>query len=742
MQTAEGYVETIIYRSEESHYKVFSLRTSLGEVVCAGDAPSFREGEYLRVEGDYVNHPTYGTQLKPLRIEFVEPTDKQSIKIYLSSGGVKGVKEALAGRIVKKFGDKSLKIMENEPAKLSEIKGISREKANQISEYMKATRRQRAAVMFLQKYGLGPDLSVRLYEDYEDDIYDIIRNDPYRLAKEVRGIGFRRADEIARLSGIGADSEFRITSGIMNVLYEAAANAGDTCLPREILTERSSKLLDIDGGMIEDRYMSMAVEGDIVIKDDVIYSAPYYYMESHIAGMLNDLCECFKTDDKAINEVIGKTSKDMGIELDALQKKALFEAAGNGIFILTGGPGTGKTTIINVMIRYFKHKGLKIELCAPTGRAAKRISELTGWDAKTIHRMLGFSGGDLDDGQAPKAFTYCEDNPLETDVVIVDEASMIDTSLMYHLLLAIPENGRIIFCGDANQLPSVGAGSVLKDMIESERFPSLELTNIFRQAAKSDIVTNAHKIREGVSDDLKINENDFFFVPCNNAEATADEIVSLASKRIPGFLKTDSQKVQVLSPTKKGKIGVENLNKLLQEKINPPSSKKQEKKFGSVIYRQGDKVMQSKNNYELEWEIRDKYGVAAEKGKGVFNGDMGIVVSVNDFESSLTVEFEEGKTVQYPYKALNELDIAYAITVHKSQGSEYPGVVIPVFDMADMLKNRNLIYTAVTRAKDCVVIAGSWRVLSFMIQNESISKRFTGLQERIREILFKNPKMV
>ena len=319
---------------------------------------------------------------------------------------------------------------------------------------------------------------------------------------------------------------------------------------------------------------------------------------------------------------------------------------------------------------------------------------------------------------------------------------MIDTSLMYHLLLAIPENGRIIFCGDANQLPSVGAGSVLKDMIESERFPSLELTNIFRQAAKSDIVTNAHKIREGVSDDLKINENDFFFVPCNNAEATADEIVSLASKRIPGFLKTDSQKVQVLSPTKKGKIGVENLNKLLQEKINPPSSKKQEKKFGSVIYRQGDKVMQSKNNYELEWEIRDKYGVAAEKGKGVFNGDMGIVVSVNDFESSLTVEFEEGKTVQYPYKALNELDIAYAITVHKSQGSEYPGVVIPVFDMADMLKNRNLIYTAVTRAKDCVVIAGSWRVLSFMIQNESISKRFTGLQERIREILFKNPKMV
>ena len=734
METVEGYVESIIYRSEENGYTVFSLRTSEGEVVCAGDAPSFREGEYLRAEGDYVNHPVYGPQLKPVRIEFVEPSDNESIRIYLSSGAVKGIKETLALRIVDKFGEDSLKVMETNPAKLSEVKGISLAKAREISAFMRETRRQRAAVMFLQKYGLGPELSGRVFDIYGDEVYEIIRNDPYRLAKEVRGIGFRRADEIAAISGIGTDSEFRIVSGILNVLYEAAAMSGDTCLDRDEVTRRAVGLLELDADLIEDKYMSMSIEGDIVVKGEKIYSSPFYYMECHIAEILGDLCESFEVSEPDVEKVLNKTSSDMGIELDELQKKAILEAAGNGVFILTGGPGTGKTTVINTMIRYFEGQGLQLELAAPTGRAAKRMSELTGRDAKTIHRLLGFSGGDLDDSTSPKAFTYCEDNPLEADVIIIDEASMIDTSLMYHLLLAVPEDGRIIFSGDADQLPSVGAGSVLKDIIASERFPVLELTNIFRQAALSDIVTNAHRIREGNCADIRINNNDFFFIPCENADETAKKTVELASSRIPRFLKTDPGQIQVLTPTKKGRLGVESLNALLQESLNPPSPDKKEKEYSGITFREGDKIMQSRNDYELEWEIRDKYGVAIEKGKGVFNGDMGTIISINDFDSIVTVEFEEGKIVEYPYKSLSQMDMAYAVTVHKSQGSEYPGIILPLYEMAGVLKNRNLLYTAVTRARDCVVVVGSWQVFCQMTQNGLIADRSTGLCERIREM--------
>lgn len=732
MEKLAGYVEHIIYRNADNGYTVLNLVSGEEEITCVGIFSAIAEGENIEASGDYTDHPTYGKQFKVESFEEKAPEDEEAIERYLGSGAIRGIGLALAARIVRRFKADTFRIIEEEPERLAEVKGISERKAMEIADQVNEKRDLRQAMIFLQQYGITMNLAVKVYQQYGQEVYGIIRENPYRLADDIEGVGFRTADEIAVRVGIRMDSDFRIRSGILYVLLQASTE-GHTYLPEEELTRRTGQLLEVGEEQIEKQYMDLAIERKIIMKQGEnqtqIYAASFYYMEANTATMLKQLNVSYEVPDLEIEERVRRIEKQTGMELDEHQMTAVKEAVRNGLLIITGGPGTGKTTTINTIIKYFEMEGLDIFLAAPTGRAAKRMSETTGFEARTIHRMLELNGGV--DGAA--GFERNEQNPLETDVVIIDEMSMVDISLMHALLKAVAVGTRLILVGDVNQLPSVGPGSVLRDIIRSHECNVVMLTKIFRQASTSDIIVNAHKINQGEEVTLDNKSMDFFFLKRYDADVIISVVLQLIKQKLPKFVDATPYDIQVLTPMRKGLLGVERLNGILQRYLNPPSPQKREKEHGDILFREGDKIMQTRNNYQLEWEIRTKYGLSVDKGTGVFNGDMGIVREINDFAETMTVEFDEGRMVEYPYKLLDELELAYAITIHKSQGSEYPAVVIPLLSGPSMLMNRNLLYTAITRARKCVTLVGNEVTFAQMVQNTSQQKRYSGLCDRLKE---------
>lgn len=731
-ETINGYVDHIIYRNADNGYTVLVMICDEEEVTCVGTFSDIAEGENIEAHGNYNDHPTYGRQFAVKSFEEKAPKDEMAIERYLGSGAIKGVGIALAARIVRRFKSDTFRIIEEEPERLAEVKGISERKAMEIADQVNAKRDLRQAMIFLQQYGISTTLAVKIYNTYGQEIYGILKENPYRMADDVDGVGFRTADEIASRVGIRTDSDFRIRSGIQYALLQAS-NEGHTYLPMPELTQRASNLLQIEPEYIEKHYMNLAMDRKIIMRQagntTQIYASSFFYMEANTATMLKQLNANFNVPDIEIEERLRQIEKQTKMDLDEHQVEAVKEAVRNGLLVITGGPGTGKTTTINTIIRYFELEGMDIFLAAPTGRAAKRMSETTGFEARTIHRMLELNGGM--EGNA--GFEKNEQNPLETDVIIIDEMSMVDISLMYALLKAIAAGTRLILVGDVNQLPSVGPGSVLKDIIDSNEFHTVKLTKIFRQASTSDIIVNAHKINRGEPVSLDNKSMDFFFLKRYEADKIINVTLQLIKQKLPKFVGASEYDIQVLTPMRKGLLGVERLNGILQMYLNPADKRKREKEHGGTIFREGDKVMQTKNNYQLEWEIRSKYGLCIDKGTGIFNGDMGIIEEINDFAETMMVSFDEGRMVEYPYKLLDELELAYAVTIHKSQGSEYPAVVIPLLSGPRMLMNRNLLYTAVTRAKKCVTIVGNDITFNQMIENNSQLKRYSGLRDRLTE---------
>lgn len=734
MEEIKGYVEHIVYRNEDNGYTVFHLNNEDGEVTCVGNFHFIEEGELLRMEGEYTTHKLYGLQFAVQTSEVCEPEDLVSIERYLGSGAIKGVGAALAGRIVKKFREDTFRIIEEEPERLAEVKGISERKAREIAVQAEEKKDLRRAMIYLQKYGISTTLAAKIYQQYGRNVYRIIEENPYRLADDVAGVGFKTADEIAAKVGIHTDSDYRIRSGIFYTLMQSIGE-GHVYLLKDALTWRAGKLLEVEIDNIEKYLMDLAMEKKVVLKeaeDGVrVYSSRFYYMELNVAKMLHDLNISEEVSRERLLERLGKIEDATGLFLDEMQRKAVMEAAKQGILVLTGGPGTGKTTTINAMIRLFESEGMTILLAAPTGRAAKRMTETTGYEASTIHRLLEVSGNPEE--ETIGGFQRNEENPLDTDVLIIDEVSMVDLPLMNALLKAVMPGTRLILVGDQNQLPSVGPGSVLKDIIASGCFPVVMLTKIFRQAGESDIVVNAHKINRGEPVILDNKSRDFFFLKRQEPNVIISVMLTLIQKKLPKYVNAGIYDIQVMTPMRKGLLGVERLNQILQQYLNPPSPEKSEREYADRLFREGDKVMQIKNNYQLEWKVQTKYGLTVDKGQGVFNGDMGVVREINTYEETITVEYDEHRQVVYPYSMMDELELAYAITVHKSQGSEYPAVVIPLLQGPRQLYHRNLLYTAVTRAKKCVTLVGSEAVFQEMIRNNQDQKRNTSLAERIRE---------
>ena len=727
----EGYIEHIVYRNEENGYTVLNLSADGEDVTCVGNIPLLSEGEYVEFKGEYITHAVYGQQLKIASFQIKMPSDLDAIERYLGSGAIKGVGAALAARIVRKFKEDTFRIMEEEPQRLAEVKGISLRIAQDIAAQVAGRANQRRAVIFLQDYGISLQTAVKIYAQYQEQIYEIIRKNPYRLAEDMEGIGFKTADEIAVKSGILRDSEFRIRSGISYTLM-LASQEGHTYMPRQVLSRRCSELLQTEESLIEEQYMNLQMERKIICvqkEETEVYLSSFYTMEANSATLLERLNVDCSFSEEELEKRIKEIEKETKQVLDERQMQAVKEAVGHGLLLLTGGPGTGKTTTINTIIRYFRKDGLKIRLAAPTGRAAKRMSEMTGVEASTVHRMLEVSGG----MSSAEGYGRDEENPIDADVIIIDEMSMVDISLMYALLKAITVGSRLILVGDINQLPSVGPGSVFKDLIESGAFPTVRLTKIFRQARESDIILNAHKINEGEKVILDNQSRDFFFLKRYETNKIINVVLQLVYQKMPKYVDAKPSEIQVLTPSRKGLLGVDNLNRVLQMYLNPKDEKKREKLYGNTIFREGDKVMQVKNNYQLEWEVLGKYGIPIEKGSGVFNGDMGVIREINDFAGQMTIEFDDHHSVEYSYKMLDELELAYAITIHKSQGSEYPAVVIPLLGGPKMLLNRNLLYTAVTRAKKCVVLVGNEHTFEEMEKNVMQQKRFSGLKDRILE---------
>lgn len=731
-EVISGYVDHIVFRNNDNGYTVMVMICDEEELTCVGIYSDIAEGECIEAHGEYTDHPTYGRQFAVKSFVEKAPQDELAIERYLGSGAIKGIGIALAARIVRRFKEDTFRIIEEEPERLAEVKGISQRKAMEIADQVNEKRDLRQAMIFLQQYGISTTLAVKIYNTYGQEVYSILKENPYRMADDVDGVGFRTADEIAARVGIRTDSDFRIRSGIQYALLQAS-NEGNTYLPMPELTQRASALLEIEPEYIEKHYMNLAMDRKIIMRqvDDVtqIYASAFFYMEANTATMLKQLDATFDVPDIEIEARLRQIEKQTKMDLDEHQVEAVKEAVRNGVLVITGGPGTGKTTTINTIIKYFESEGMDIFLAAPTGRAAKRMSETTGFEARTIHRMLELNGGV--EGNA--GFERNEQNPLETDVIIIDEMSMVDISLMHSLLKAIVAGTRLILVGDVNQLPSVGPGNVLKDIIDSKLFHTVMLTKIFRQASTSDIIVNAHKINRGEPVELDNKSMDFFFLKRYDADKIINVTLQLILQKLPKFVGASMMDIQVLTPMRKGLLGVERLNTVLQMYLNPPDKRKKEKEHGTTLFREGDKVMQIKNNYQLEWEIRSKYGLCIDKGTGVFNGDTGIIEEINDFAETVTVCFDEGRMVEYPFKLLEELELAYAVTIHKSQGSEYPAVVIPLLTGPRMLMNRNLLYTAVTRAKKCVTIVGNDTTFEQMIANNSQLKRYSGLRDRLVE---------
>lgn len=738
MEELQGYVDHIVFRNADNGYTVLNLISDEDEITCVGIFPVVTEGEILLLHGEYTSHPTYGEQFQMKSYETKPPEDVLSMERYLASGAIKGIGVALAARIVRRFKNDTFRIMEEEPERLAEVKGISERMAMEISNQMVEKKDLRDAMIFLEKYGISTNLAVKIYQAYGQEIYSVIRENPYRMAEEVSGIGFKIADEIASRVGIRTDSDFRIRSGILYCLT-GAATLGHTYLPREELLRYANQLLGVEPEHIEGHIMNLAMDGKVELKEEGVYAKSFYRMEQRSAGMLHALNQEYDVTPAKLAQAIARISEEEQMELDEWQAEAVRQAATHGLFVLTGGPGTGKTTTIRAMISYFVGEGYDIFLAAPTGRAAKRMSETTGYEAKTIHRMLEVNGAMSEAEESAKQiggmFERNESNPLEADVIIIDEMSMVDITLLYALLKAVGAGTRLILVGDVNQLPSVGPGNVLRDIIASGCFPVVTLQKIFRQASQSDIVVNAHKINDGEHIALDNKSKDFFLLKRYDADVIINVMLQLVKQKMPRYVDATSYDIQVLTPTRKGLLGVERLNTILQQYLNPPAKQKKEHQVGDRIFREGDKVMQIRNNYQLEWEIRSRYGLAIDKGLGVFNGDVGIIQEINDYSSTVSVLYDENRLVQYPFKGLDELELAYAITIHKSQGSEYPAVVMPLLPGPRMLMNRNLLYTAVTRARKCITIVGDENVFYQMVDNTTQQRRYSGLQERIKEAL-------
>ncbi len=735
MEKVIGYVGHIVYRNEENGYTVFHLENDDGEVTCVGNFNFISEGEMLELDGEYVNHSVYGTQLKVSSHVVKEPEDLVSIERYLGSGAVKGVGAALAGRIVKKFKEDTFRIIEEEPERLVEIKGISERKAREIAEQVEGKKDMRKAMIYLQKYGISTKLAAKIYQHYGMRVYNILEENPYQLADNIEGVGFKTADEIAARIGIHTDSDYRIKSGLFYTLQQAVGE-GHIYLPQEALLKRAGELLGVEIHDIEKHVMDLCIDKKTVMKECEgqirIYPAHYYYLELNTAKMLHDLNIDCKMPEDLMERRLKKVEDTEQIQLDEMQHRAVIESIKHGLLVLTGGPGTGKTTTINTMIRFFESEGMSLLLAAPTGRAAKRMTEATGYEAQTIHRLLEVNVNP-EDKEAVGGFMRNRQNPLETDVIIIDEMSMVDLPLMHALLSAVVPGTRLVLVGDVDQLPSVGPGRVLRDIISSGCFPVVTLTRIFRQAGESDIVMNAHKINAGEPVVLDNKSRDFFFLKRQDADTIIGVTIMLIQKKLPKYVGALPGEIQVMTPTRKGLLGVERLNMILQRYLNPEDKKKAEKEINGRLFREGDKVMQIKNNYQLEWEVTTKFGLTVDKGMGVFNGDMGVITEINQYTETIEVEFDEARKVKYGFDMTEELELAYAITVHKSQGSEYPAVIIPLLPGPRLLYNRNLLYTAVTRAKKCLTIVGSDTVFQEMIQNKNEQARYTSLSERIRE---------
>ncbi len=749
----KGYVEKIIYTNSDNGHTILDVSLTSDEIkrlqaecpdyaddideemVCVGTLHLINAGEYVVFNGDFTVHQTYGLQFKVTSYEESRPEDMDSIERYLGSGAIKGVGPALAARIVRHFKMDTFHVIEETPEELSQVKGISNRMAMEIADQVAEKKGMRNAMLFLGKLGIGMNLAVKIYKEYGEKVYEIIENNPYKLADDMEGVGFKIADEIARNSGMELDSPFRIKSGILYAL-SAAVSAGHTYYPMDALIEEAGSLLGVFIAKPEEILTDLMIDRKVMVRDvdgiKAVYLYSVYHTELAIAHRLFALKFEDMPDEKAFDKDLHSIEKEENITLESMQREAVRASAGSGIVVITGGPGTGKTTTINTIIRYFERKGMDIMLAAPTGRAAKRMTEATGHEAQTIHRMLELSGI-LSDEISNASFERNETNPLETDVVIIDEMSMVDIFLMNSLLKAIADGTRLILVGDANQLPSVGPGNVLKDIIASGCFNTVRLAKIFRQEEAGDIVVNAHKINEGELFEIGPSSRDFPFIRRTDANAIINALVTLVKVKLPAYTDCSPNDVQVLTPTRKGSLGVERLNTVLQQYLNPPSNSKVEKEIGSIIFREGDKVMQIKNNYKIPWEVRGRNGIPIETGMGVFNGDMGIVDNINLYLSEMTVRFDEERYVTYTFKETDELEHAYAVTVHKSQGSEYPAVVLPLLDGPRMLMNRNILYTAVTRARKCICIVGSEQTFYNMISNENEQKRFSSLDIRIKE---------
>ena len=780
MATVSGYVEKIKYRNEDNGYSILSVSSEGLDYVLVGTFPYISEGDFIEASGREVEHPIYGDQIQVETYELKAPEDMASMERYLGSGAIRGIGSALAARIVRRFKADTFRIIEEEPERLAEVKGVSEKMARSIAEQMESKKEMRQAMMFLQEYGISMNLALKIYNEYGSRMYGIIRENPYRLADDIQGVGFKMADEIAQKVGIFTDSDFRIRSGIYYTLLQSVAN-GHTYLPEEELLTAASELLHVDPSGMEKHLTDLQIDKKIVVKVNEdrnadqnadqnadrntdwneahnadqnqnqnqeqnqppapspsrhVYASQYYYTELNTARMLHDLNLHGSEPEEEIRKKLEVICKEEQIEPDELQIRAVIEAVNSGLLIITGGPGTGKTTTINTIIRYFEQEEMELLLAAPTGRAAKRMTEATGYEARTIHRLLELTGVPSDDKDTSGMhFERNEENPLEADAIIIDEMSMVDIYLMHALLRAVNPGTRLILVGDINQLPSVGPGNVLRDMIASGAFNVVQLTRIFRQAAESDIIVNAHKINAGEQIQLGKRSKDFLFIRREQPDAIISAMLTLVQEKLPNYVHADKFDIQVMTPMRKGALGVERLNTILQSFLNPKDPSKPEKEMGGTIYRVGDKVMQIRNNYQIEWEIRSRYGIPIDSGAGVFNGDIGIIREINTFTEELTVEFDEGKMVDYSFKQLEELELAYAITIHKSQGSEYPAVVIPVYSGPRMLMTRNLIYTAVTRARACVCLVGVPGMLQVMVDNEMEQRRYTGLKIRIQEVM-------
>lgn len=754
----EGVVSKIIYKNEENQYTVLAVETNdSGDETFVGYLSGVEEGMYIVADGEYVEHPSYSMQFKVSQYTIKMPDELIGMERYLGSGAIKGIGEIMAKRIIKKFGRDTFRIIEEEPERLAEIKGISERKANEIGVQFIEKQAMRDALMFLSDYGISPNLAVKIFTEYGSKMYTIVKKNPYQIAEDISGVGFKMADAIAVRAGIGMQSEFRIRAALIYTLNQAVG-LGHIYLPRRLLLSWTRQLLAksgegdqqraaepndfmVDEQTIEIQLMNLQVEGKLVLREKdgepIVYTSSYYHKELDVARLL---LECRSTDDVSVDEVdkvITSIEEAEKMELAIEQREAVRQAAGQGLLIITGGPGTGKTTAINAIIKYFEMEGIEMMLAAPTGRAAKRMTEATGYKAQTIHRLLEFSGGVSDEaGNGGMRFERNASNPLDTDVVIIDEMSMVDLSLMHALMQAVAPGTHVILVGDENQLPSVGAGNVLRDMIHSGCLPVVALTKIFRQEEGSAIAENAYRINHGEPIPMDNKSSDFFYLPRQGVKDIIAETSSLVSRKLPPYVKCTDREIQVLTPMRNGELGVENLNAELQKVLNPPDGRKKEREqHNGTIFREGDKVMQIRNNYKLEWCIYSGTGRhKLEEGVGVFNGDMGVIKEIDEYNEELVVLFDDDKEVRYPYNLLDELELSYAITIHKSQGSEYPAVVIPLLTGPRVLLTRNLLYTAVTRAKQCVVIVGNGRLVADMIQNSDEQKRYSSLADRLQEL--------